>query len=127
MGYLYYGNYGLLFEIGRAELGRALGFPYTRMEKLGIIMPVRQMHVDYKRPVYYDDLLTIESQLRERPSVRIVYHHEIFRGSELLTTGHVELVFVNEVTRRPQQGPKDFLGAIDAHWGQTLGIPSAQA
>jgi len=41
MGYLYYGNYANLYEIGRVELIRSLGLSYQKMEdELGIMLPV---------------------------------------------------------------------------------------
>ena len=33
MGYVYYGNYALYFEVGRNETMRKLGFPYGRIEE----------------------------------------------------------------------------------------------
>ena len=32
MGVVYYGNYLTYFEVGRAELMRKLGFPYSNLE-----------------------------------------------------------------------------------------------
>lgn len=32
MGYLYYGNYAALYEIGRVEMLRELGIPYKMFE-----------------------------------------------------------------------------------------------
>ena len=38
MGYLYYGNYALYYEVGRAEAIRELGFTYRELEEKGIMM-----------------------------------------------------------------------------------------
>ena len=39
MGYLYYGNYGLYYEVGRAEAIRELGFTYRQLEEQGFFTP----------------------------------------------------------------------------------------
>ena len=40
MGVVYYGNYGRLLEIGRTEMIREMGMPYSDLEKSGVMMPV---------------------------------------------------------------------------------------
>ena len=68
MGYLYYGNYAQLYEIGRAELIRSIGLTYKDMEKkYGILMPVISMNSRYVRPAHYDELLNIKTILRNAP------------------------------------------------------------
>ena len=51
MGYLYYGNYALYYEVGRAEMIRSLGLSYQKMEKtLGVMMPVMSLQMRFVRP-----------------------------------------------------------------------------
>jgi len=40
MGFVYYGNYAMYFEVARVEALRAVGFSYREMEDSGILMPV---------------------------------------------------------------------------------------
>ena len=37
MGYVYYGNYPLYYEVGRGDMIRKLGWSYSKMEEEGII------------------------------------------------------------------------------------------
>ncbi|HRC36354.1 MAG TPA: hotdog domain-containing protein, partial [Bacteroidia bacterium] len=39
MGYVYYGNYAVYFEVARVEMLRSLGLPYKLLEDKGIILP----------------------------------------------------------------------------------------
>ena len=64
MGYLYYGNYALYYEVGRAEAIRELGFTYRQLEEMGTMMPVSDLHVQYFRPALYDDLITVKTLLK---------------------------------------------------------------
>ncbi|MBO9732208.1 MAG: acyl-CoA thioesterase [Chitinophaga sp.] len=101
MGYLYYGNYGLYYEVGRAEAIRELGFTYKELEDQGVIMPVAELNVKYLRPAYYDDLITVKTTLRELPkSSKIQFHSELYNEkNELLNVGVTTLVFIDVKTK----------------------------
>jgi acyl-CoA thioester hydrolase len=102
MGYLYYGNYALYFEVGRAEAIRQLGFTYRELEEQGVIMPVAELNIKYLRPALYDDLVTVKTTLRELPPAhKIQFHTELFNEKgELLNVGVTTLVFLNATTRQ---------------------------
>ena len=59
MGVVYHGNYAQFFEVGRVEWLRALGVSYKSLEESGIMLPVRELNINYLKPAKYDDLLTI--------------------------------------------------------------------
>jgi acyl-CoA thioester hydrolase len=114
MGYVYYGNYAMYFESARTEMLRSLGFSYREWEDSGIILPVRELHVRYLAPAFYDDLLTIRTIIKDKPDVRITFHHEVFNEKgEKTCTGSLVLVFVNSETRKPTRAPKFFLKALE--------------
>ena len=114
MGYVYYGNYAVYFESARTEMLRSLGFSYREWEDKGIILPVRELHIRYHAPAYYDDLLTIRTIIKERPAARITFHHEVLNEKgEKTCTGSLVLVFVDSKTRRPTLAPEHFLKALD--------------
>ena len=93
MGVVYHSNYFPYFESARAESIRQLGFTYADMERLGVIMPVVDVHCRYLKPALYDDLLTIKTTLRELPvHHKIEFHHEVFNEkNELLAVGKLNL------------------------------------
>lgn len=47
------------FEMGRTELLRSCGKPYTQMETEGVMLPVAEAYVKYEGRAVYDDLLTM--------------------------------------------------------------------
>jgi acyl-CoA thioester hydrolase len=108
MGYLYYGNYALYYEIGRAEMIRSLGLSYQEMEKqFGIMMPVMSLQMRFVRPALYDELVTIRTTLRELPSSTITFHHELFNEKKkLLNGGSVKLCFVEMATNKTVGTPQ---------------------
>ena len=110
MGYLYYGRYATLYEIGRSELIRKVGVTYQESEDVhGIIMPVMAMECRYRLPAKYDDLLQIHTYLIEMPTKLIHFTHEIYNEqNELLNKGSVKLFFVEQKTNKRVSCP-DFL------------------
>ncbi len=100
MGYLYYGHYAKLYEIGRVETMRSLGIAYKDLEdKEKIMLPVLSLQSRYLAPAYYDEELTIRSILEELPYKMIHFKHEIFNEKmELINTGEVKLFFINMET-----------------------------
>ncbi len=96
MGFCYYGNYAQLYEIGRTESIRQLGFTYKEIEAAGVIMPVIDMQIRFLRPARYDDLISIKTTLREMPAGhKIIFYTEVFNeANELLNTGSVTLYFM---------------------------------
>ncbi len=95
MRYLYYGRYAEYFEVGRVEMLRSIGLTYKQMEEeWGVMMPVVSMEVRYLRPAFYDDLLTVRTELRALPDKFITFHVEIFNeAKKLINAGKVKLCF----------------------------------
>lgn len=89
MGVVYHTNYIKWFEIGRSELLRNMGYPYSRMEKEGVLLPVVECNCKYRLPAVYDDLLEINAKMTEVKAATITLEYEIKRhdSGELLVTG----------------------------------------
>lgn len=102
MGFLYYGNYALYYEVGRAESIRQLGFTYRELEDLGIHMPVVELNSQYFRPALYDDLVTVRTILKELPEgPKVQFHSELYNEKgELLNKGVTTLVFYDPVEKK---------------------------
>jgi len=102
MKFAYYGIYAQYFEVGRVELLRSLGITYRELEEMGFALPVVNYNIDYKRPAFYDDKLTIETSIHEIPKVKIVFNYKtINEKGDLLNTAETTLVFVDSDTGKP--------------------------
>jgi acyl-CoA thioester hydrolase len=112
MGYVYYGNYATYFEVGRVELLRSLGVSYRKLEEKGVLLPVVNLNVDYKKPAFYDDNLTLETVLTDMPGVKIVFDYTLKRGVELLSKAQTTLVFLNAESGRPVKCPEEILNEL---------------
>jgi len=109
MGVVYYGNYAQYFEMGRTEWLRKLGLSYKWMEDNGILLPVIDFSVKFKQSAHYDDVLTVKTEIKKIPTIRIHFFYEIFnQKKELITTAETTLVFINKETKKPMMAP-DYL------------------
>lgn len=116
MGYCYYGNYASYFEVGRVEAMRSLGMSYRSLEEDGVMLPVSRFEVDYLRPAYYDDELTVETFITALKGPRLFFEYEIRNEKEeVIARAKTTLVFVAKSTMRPIAPPNEFIALIQAH------------
>ena len=114
MGIVYYGNYSLYLERGRTEWLRELGFSYKWMEANQVRLPVVHFSIDYKRPAYYDDVLTVKTALKKMPTANIEFDYEIYNESkQLLVTATTVLVFIDATTNKVMKAPDYLLKKLE--------------
>lgn len=113
MGIVYHGNYAHYLEIGRLEWLNALGVSYKKMEATGVMLPVVHLDVRYKKPAYYDDLLTVSTTLLKPPRASIEFVYEIHNSSgELITTARTKLAFLDMKSNFPMRCPQYILDKL---------------
>ena len=113
MGYVYYGNYAEYFEVARVEMLRELGVPYQQLEESGVILPVYDLHVRYKRPATYDEMLCIRTELLECTATRVKFSYAVYNEAKvLLNEAETTLVFVDKATGKPTRAPRNLLDAL---------------
>ena len=115
MKFVYYGKFFEYFEQGRSDLLRDIGLPYTRVEEMGLFIPVIEAHASYKKAARYDDLLQVVTILRDPPVARVRLDYEVYKEGEkdLLADGYTIHSFVNAETGKPTRAPAQFVEAIE--------------
>lgn len=112
MGLVYYANYLVWFEVGRAEFCRQRGFAYRDFEQENdAYLAVAEAQCRYHTPARYDDLLLIRTrveQLRKR-TVRFAYEIARKDPQTLLATGST-LHVVLDSQGRPKSFPEAYRG-----------------
>ncbi|MEX2591694.1 MAG: thioesterase family protein [Anditalea sp.] len=117
MGYVYYGNYAMYYEVGRVEALRSAGFSYRQMEEEGVIMPVLEIHSKYLKPGKYDELLIVRTLIKEMPGIRIKFNYEVFNEQgELINEGETTLVFLKKDSHRPCRPPAYLLDLLKPYF-----------
>lgn len=77
MGFVYYANYLIYFEMARSEMLREVGMPYGELEQRGIMLPVVHVSCEYRKPAHFDDLLTVRSNCSMIRGARLHIDYEI--------------------------------------------------
>jgi acyl-CoA thioester hydrolase len=110
MGVVYYANYLVWFEIGRVETFRQMGLSYKEMEEADDSWAVvAKAQCRYLKPVFYDDLVCIRTQVTESRSRTLRFGYEIRRQGtdELLATGET-LHVICDGKNRPKALPEKY-------------------
>ncbi len=83
MGIVHHANYPIWFEAGRTDLCRAKGFSYKQMEEEGnALIVVAEIYCRFKSPAFYDDVLTIRTQVEEVRSRSLRFIYQVYRASD---------------------------------------------
>jgi acyl-CoA thioester hydrolase len=114
MKYVYNGKYFEYFEVGRTEMMRENGLPYSMIEKSGYQMPVREALIKFKNPAFYDELLEVETRVKNLPELKVHIDHTIRSKDRnlIIVEGYIVLVFIDMLTRKPVRPPEFFMNAI---------------
>ncbi len=112
MGFAYYANYLVWFEVGRTEMLRAIGLPYAEIEKENVALPVLEAHCKYRKAARYDQMLRVVSRLKEKPRASLRIDYEVFdEADQLLAEGYTTHTFIN-AEGRPVRPPQIFTAKL---------------
>ncbi len=106
-GIVYYANYLKFIERARSEWVREIGVDQVGLKaEQGIVFAVRRVEADYLAPAKFDDMLDIETNVRDISAARITLTQDVSRGEALLFESVVTLVCLGG-DGRPKRLPAD--------------------
>ncbi len=109
MGVVYHANYFVWFEIGRTEFIEDLGFRYHEMEESGVLSPLVDADIQFKKPLRYGQTATVKTWLKEYDGLKVTYGYEILTPEgETAVTGSTKHVLVKKETFKPVSVRKAF-------------------
>lgn len=120
MEFVYNGKYLEYFEVGRTELLRHFGLPYSSLEAEGYQLPLIEAGLKFIEPGRYDDILEIEASVKTLKSAKIHIDYNIYRQStgKIITTGFTEHMFINKDSKKPVKPPKLYTETLSKHFVQ---------
>jgi len=96
-GIVYYANYLKFLERARTEALVTLGFNNKKIkEDFGAVIIVKSCNIEYKKPAYLEDELTVRSFVKSITKASFFMNQFISRGEEIIVEAKVHLVFVNQ-------------------------------
>ena len=97
-GVVYYANYLHFLERARTEALSNIGLSNKKIkEKFGSLIIVKSCNIQYKKPSYLEDELSIRSFVKSISKTSFFMNQIITKGDSIITEAQVHLVFVNEV------------------------------
>jgi acyl-CoA thioester hydrolase len=110
-GIVYHASYLRFMERGRTNYLRLIGadhralFEQAEKEAPGFSFVVRHMGIDFKKPAYMDDVLSIVTTPEEVKGASVTLNQKVMRGEELLVEAHVQVAFISGGCARPIPKP----------------------
>ena len=96
-GVVYYANYLKFLERARTEALVTLGFSNKKIkDEFGALIIVKSCSVEYKKPTYLEDELSIRSFVKSITKTSFIMNQFISRGEDLVVEAKIHLVFINE-------------------------------
>jgi acyl-CoA thioester hydrolase len=111
MGVVYYANYLIWMELGRAEYCRAAGIRYRDMEvEDDVLLAVVEAHCRYLSPARYDDEIAVKTWVAKANRRMVQFQYEICeaQSGRALASGETKHMFLG-AGMRPVKLPEKYL------------------
>jgi acyl-CoA thioester hydrolase len=108
MGVAHHAAYVTWFEECRIEMMRSLGVSYRALEERGVLMPVIELSVRYRRSLRFDDTASCTTSARLAGPSRVVFSTVISHDGALCAEAEVTVVATGR-DGRPQRVPADLV------------------
>jgi len=123
MQIVWHGNYLEYFEVARTEMLRSTGFSYKDLEDSGFYLPLIESHTVYKTPAKYDEILEIESKMKEIPASRMKIDYEVREkeSKRLIATGYTLHCFMRTGSYKVTRAPEYFVNLVKKYFDDASG------
>jgi acyl-CoA thioester hydrolase len=94
-------------DMARTEHLRERGMSYKQLEDEGTYLTVTDVHIRYRQPARYDDMIRIRCWIRDLATRRVIFGYAVERAEtdELLATAETSLIALDPqqtLTRIPE-------------------------
>jgi len=96
MGVVHHGSYPIWFEQARIDFFKAIGAPYTEIEKEGFESPVLELVVRYRKPCRFGDTVDIETTIYQVNKLKWKFQYRLCVGGELSATASTLHAFTKD-------------------------------
>ena len=98
MGIIHHSNYVKWMEEARIGYMDQMGFTYKKVEEMGVISPVVEISVTYKKQVFFDDDIQIRVSIRKYNGISLEFNYEFFNTTrnEICTVAYSRHCFLKD-------------------------------
>ncbi|MDR3630548.1 MAG: acyl-CoA thioesterase [Desulfocapsaceae bacterium] len=95
-GMVWHGRYPSFLEDGRIAFGDRYGLAYGAFIRHRVLAPLVQMHLDYRSPLRFDQIIRIETSLHWNEALRLDFSYAIIDPQgQIATTGYTVQVLTD--------------------------------
>ena len=97
MGVVHHANYLRWFEMGRVAYLRAAGVDLNELLADGIVFPITDVQVKYKKSCTFDDEFEVQTTLVELIPVKMDFRYQVInlKNNAILVEGYTRNLFTN--------------------------------
>lgn len=92
----HHSNYARFMEEARTDFMEKIGYSYERMEREENFSPVIGLHLDFKKPTTYGDIIKIKVDVLEISAVRIKFGYTMRVNEEIVCIATSEHCCLNK-------------------------------
>lgn len=115
MAVVYHSRYLPWLEMGRVAYLRACGVDLNRMMDDGILFPIREINVKYKRSARFDDEYEVQTSMQEFNRAKMVFAYKVVnvKDGKVFVEGTTTNVFTDK-NGKIVRLPAEWFDRIDA-------------
>ena len=113
MGVAHHAAYITWFEECRIEMMRSLGSSYRDLEARGVLMPVIELNVRYRRSLRFDDVASFSTTATIAGPSRLVFTTSVKLGDQLCAEATVTIAAMGK-DGRPTRLPAELVEKLGA-------------
>lgn len=114
MGVVHHAAYLPWLEVGRVDLLRAAGVPYTSIEERGFLIVLSDIQVRYRSPARFDNLVMVETQLILLKTRHLSFGYRVLLESTgtLCVEARTDHIVVSRTSMRATQLSSDLFAVL---------------
>lgn len=83
MGIVHHSRYYPWFEQARTDFIKKIGITYSKMEQMGILLPLTETQCKYHYGLRYEDEVIVTCKIEKLTVARIEFSYEVFKLPEM--------------------------------------------
>jgi acyl-CoA thioester hydrolase len=92
---------------------RKLDLSDKALGEMGIMLPVIAIDSEYKKPVAYDETISVSTKLISVSACKLSFEHTVINEEgELVNHGHSSVAFVDSISRKPIRISENIKGKL---------------
>ncbi len=106
---MYHGRYFNVLERARMLMLHDLDLLPSRLEKMGYLFVVARLETRYKRPIFLEDNVVINTEVKEISGSRLFVHQWIEKDSKVVTDALIEMALVDVKSGKSTNIPDEMI------------------